>query len=190
MYRGLEKFYTLVEALETLPAVGKKSALRLALHMILSDPFSAMKLSHAITEAVQSVKRCTTCGNISEHELCDICSDERRETHSLCIVATPKDILTIEETASFHGLYFVFDAVESPTVERLITMITHYEIHEIIFAFTPSVATETMIYYIEDKLSPFSLTFTKIAQGVPTGVSLENVDILSLSKAIQSKVEI
>lgn len=190
MYRGLEKFYNLVEALETLPAVGKKSALRLAMHMILSDPFSAVKLSHAINEAVSCVRRCTACGNISEHELCEICSDERRDRATLCIVAGAKDILTIEETASYHGLYFVFDAIDPVIVDRLTDMVRAEEVREIVFAFSPSVASETMIYYIEDKLAPFGLAFTKIAQGVPTGVNFENLDTVSLAKALQSRVKL
>lgn len=188
-HHGLDKFYTLVDALTALPSVGKKSATRLALHIVQTDPFGGMKLASAIEEAIQFVKKCQQCGNISEHELCEICSDEQRNDEILCIVSSAKDILAIEETASYHGKYFVFDGIDPQTIYHLEEMVKQ-NVHEILFAFTPSVASDTMIYYIEDKLSSFGLTFTKIAQGVPTGVNFENIDTISLARALQSRISI
>jgi len=148
MKKSLEKFNRLVQALEELPSIGKKSALRMAYFMVMRDNFSAIKIAHAIEDAVGSLKKCTSCGGMSEDELCAICSDQTRDATTLCIV------------------------------------------QEIIFAFTPSIANDSIILFIEDKFSQYNITFTKIAQGVPTGVSLENIDILSLSKAIKNRVKV
>ncbi len=187
---GLEKFSNLVEALSSLPTVGKKSALRYAYHMVLEDSFSALKLAHAIEDAVLNIRRCQQCGALSEDEICDICHDERRDSSKLCIVQSAKDIFVIESNASYDGKYFVLDNIDSFMVEKLQEIISSYGVKEVIFAFTPSLPNDTTILFIEDKLQGYELEFTKIAQGVPTGVNLENVDMLSLSKALHGRIKI
>lgn len=187
--RSLEKFDNLVEALSTLPTVGKKSALRFAYHLILNDTFNAMKLSHAIESAVQSVRSCSRCGGLSENEICDICLDESRDTSKLCIVESAKDILVLEENHIYEGLYFVLNDLEEKTVEKLEAMVSN-EIKEIIFALTPSISNDAVILFVEDKLKEYAIEFSKIAQGVPTGVHLENVDFLSLSKALHLRTKV
>ena len=189
MKQGLEKFNKLVEAFESLPTVGKKSATRLAYHLCMNDPFSAMKLSHAIESAVDSVKKCQTCGAMSENELCYICIDEGRNQEKLCIVENAKDILIIEENAPFDGRYFVLRSLDSDAVAPLFDLIKT-GITEVVFALTPSIANDAVILFIEDKLKDYTLDFTKIAQGVPTGVSLENVDMLSLTRALEDRVKV
>jgi len=189
MKHGLESFYTLIESLEALPTIGKKSAKMLALHMIKHDQFGAIKLAHAIEEAVRRTKTCSKCGALSEHELCEICADENRDHHLLCIVSSAKDIFTLEDSGHFHGRYFVFEAIEVERVERLKQIISE-GITEIIFAFPPSLQNDALIFYIEEQLKTAPLTFTKIAQGVPTGVNLENVDTLSLARALESRTKI
>ncbi|BAF70294.1 recombination mediator RecR [Nitratiruptor sp. SB155-2] len=186
----LKKFYNLVEALETLPSIGKKSAGRLAFHMVLHSPMDALKLAHAIEDAVSSIHRCTQCGGLSEDELCYICSDELRDRSSLCLVESARDIYVIEESGEYHGLYFVFESLNERILANLKEMIKNNGVQEIIFAFTPSMQSDATMLYIEDQLQEFHLHFTKIAQGVPTGVHLENVDMLSLSKAISERVKI
>jgi recombination protein RecR len=189
MKRGLEKFENLVEALGTLPSVGKKSALRFAYHLILNDTFNAMKISNAIESAVRSIRSCERCGGLSEHEICDICLDENRNHENLCITESAKDILILEENNLYDGSYFVLNALDNEIIERL-RHIVSLGIQEIIFALTPSLANDALIIFIEDKLKDFDVEFTKIAQGVPTGVHLENVDSLSLSKAMSLRTKI
>lgn len=189
MMRGLEKFNKLVEAFEKLPTVGRKSAVRFAYHLVLNDTFSAMKLANAIESAIKSIRKCERCGALSEHEICDICLDERRDIQKLCLVESAKDIFVLEEHKLFDGRYFVLADLEEETLEKLESIVTE-GVKEVIFALTPSLASDALILFIEDKLKNHSLHFTKIAQGVPTGVHLENVDMLSLSKALESRTKI
>jgi recombination protein RecR len=189
MKRSLEKFNRLVDALQQLPAIGQKSATRLAYHMVMHDSFGALKLAHAIENAITSLKKCRSCGGLSEDELCSICSDERRNHEILCVVENAKDILTFEENGLFDGRYFVLESLEELDLSHLRGVVKS-GIKEVIFALTPSIANQGVMLYIEDKLYDCDVRFSRIAQGVPTGVSLENVDILSLTKAMEDRVSI
>lgn len=188
--RSLEKFDNLVEALSTLPTVGKKSALRFAYHLILNDTFNAMKIANAIESAIRNVRSCERCGGLSEHEICDICLDENRDDEKLCVLESAKDILVLEENNIYDGRYFVLNNLDQETIEKLKEVITSGGIKELIFALTPSLSNDAVIMFVEDKLKEYDLVFTKIAQGVPTGVHLENVDMLSLSKALSSRTKV
>ncbi len=190
MNRSLEKFDKLVDALEQLPTIGKKSATRLAYHMVTKDSFNALRLSHAIEDAISSIKRCMRCGAMSEDEVCSICCDESRDATLMCIVESAKDILLLEENALFDGKYFVLESLDEINISNLVTRVGDEKVKEIVFALTPSIQNDAVILYIEDKLKDFEIRFTKIAQGVPTGVSLENIDILSLSRALQDRVKV
>ena len=189
MKNGLDSLHNLIESLEMLPTIGKKSARNLALYMVKEDNYAALKLAHAIEEAVGKVRSCSRCGGLSEHELCEICSDDGRDQRLLCLVNHFKDIFTIEDSGHFHGLYFVFESIEKTNMEQLLTMIDG-GIEEVIFAFPPSLQNDALIYFIEEQIGGRNIVFTKIAQGVPTGVNLENVDALSLSRAIEARVKI
>jgi recombination protein RecR len=184
----IEAFENLVSAFEDMPSIGKKTAIKMAYHLVMVDSFSAMKLAHAIEEGVNSIRRCKKCHNMSEDELCSICSDEYRDHSKLCIVQSAKDIITIEESGQYNGVYYIVTELKDLDEYHLRDMVKNVE--EIIFAFPPSLATDTMILYIEDKLKDYNIKFTKIAQGVPTGVELDNVDILSLSKALEDRVRV
>ncbi len=188
MKKGLDKFYDLVDAFENLPTIGKKSALRLAYHIVMNDNFSGIKIAHCIENAITSIKKCKYCGCMSEHEVCEICLDDFRDKNRLCIVQSAKDVFIIEESKQFDGLYFVMNELDEYLIQKLIEFIKYNKIQEILFAITPSISNDAFILFIEDKLKNFNINFAKIAQGVPTGVKLEDVDILSLAKAIQSKV--
>lgn len=185
----LEKFNRLVEVLQDLPTIGKKSATRLAYHIIMGDSYSGMKISHAIEDALGCLRKCSVCGGMSEDELCFICCDERRNESILCIVESAKDILLLEENGLFDGKYFVLDSLEELSINHL-NKIVENGITEIIFAITPSISNDAVILYIEDKLKTHNINFSKIAQGVPTGVSLENIDIISLTRAIEDRVKV
>ncbi len=185
----VESFENLVNALESLPSIGKKSAQRMAYHMVMEEHFAALKIAHAIEKAVRSVRRCERCGAMSEDELCPVCSDLSRDHTKLCIVESAKDILQIESSGDYDGTYFVVESVEHLDGGKLAERIEE-GVEEVIFAFTPGIASDAMILFIEERLKDYNLVFTKIAQGVPTGVSLENIDMLSLSRALQERVKV
>ncbi|MGE4418517.1 MAG: recombination mediator RecR [Sulfurimonas sp.] len=189
MNGSLEKFDKLVDALQELPTIGKKSATRLAYHMLMKNSFVGMKISHAIEEALGSIKQCSSCGGMSEDELCFICCDESRDETLLCIVENAKDILILEENALFSGRYFVLESLAEFDFSKLERLVGS-GVNEIVFALTPSIANDAVMLYIEDKLSNFNINYSKIAQGVPTGVSLENIDILSLTRALTDRVKV
>ena len=184
----IEAFENLVSAFQELPSIGKKTAIRMAYNIVMEDSFAGMKLAHAIEEGVNSIHRCKKCHNMSEDELCFICSDEFRDSSTLCIVQSAKDILTIEESGQYKGIYYIVTQLSDLDEYHLRDAVKGVE--EVIFAFPPSLATDTMILYIEDKLDDSSIRFTKIAQGVPTGVELDNIDVVSLTRAMESRVKI
>lgn len=186
--KKLEQFDRLVEAFGKIPGVGKKSAIKYAYYVALQDPFFGLNLAHTIENSIHNLKHCMICNGISQNEICDICSDINRNSSIICVVESPKDILTIEDSNSFDGLYFVFNEINS--VENLKDMIGKFNSKELIFAFSPSINSDGIMLYIEDQLKESGISFTKIAQGIPTGVSLENVDMLSLTKAIKDRKEL
>lgn len=190
MNKGLKKFYELVEAFEALPTIGKKTALRLAYHIVMQDNYCGIRLAHSIEDALKNITKCSKCGSISEHEICEYCMDDTRDNSKLCIIQSAKDSLIIEDSKQFDGRYFVIEELNEDGIYKLINFINEKEVKQVLFAITPSIANDAFILFIEDKLKDYDIEFAKIAQGVPTGVSLENVDIMSLSKAIQSKVKI
>ena len=189
MKGSLEKFNRLVDALCELPTIGKKSATRLAYFMVMSDSFVGMRVAHAIEDALGSLRKCSVCGGMSEDELCSICSDEQRDKSLLCIVENAKDILLLEENGLFDGRYFVLDSLEELSISHLQKIVAR-GVEELLFALTPSISNDAVILYIEDKLKDYPIRFSKIAQGVPTGVSLENIDILSLTRALEDRVRV
>ena len=188
--KGLDNFYNLVESFENLPSIGKKSALRLAYYIVYENSYSGLNLAHSIENAIATITKCTICNNMSEHEICDICLDNDRDDKTLCIVQSAKDIFIMEDSKQFNGKYFALESLDINELEKLIKLVENKNINNILFAITPSLANDAFILYIEDKLNKFKINFTKIAQGIPTGVSLENVDILSLSKAINGRTKI
>jgi recombination protein RecR len=188
MSHKIEAFENLVNAFQEMPSIGKKSAIKMAYHLVMEDSFLGMKLAHAIEEGINSIRVCKVCHNMSEDELCFICSDEYRDDRTLCIVQSAKDILTIEESGQYKGLYYIVTQLRDLDEYHIKSATKGKE--EVIFAFPPSLATDTMILYIEDKLSNTNIRFTKIAQGVPTGVELDNIDILSLGRALEARVRI
>ena len=189
MNSSLEKFNNLVDALQELPTIGKKSATRLAYHMVINDTFTGMKISQAIEDALGSLKKCRVCGGMSEDELCYICCDEQRDSTLLCIIENAKDILLLEENGLFDGRYFVLDSLEELSISHLVKIVEG-GVSEVVFALTPSISNDAVILYIEERLNSYDVNFSKIAQGVPTGVSLENIDLLSLTRALEDRVRV
>ncbi|MCD8213438.1 MAG: recombination mediator RecR [Campylobacter sp.] len=189
MKKGLEKFNELIDAFGKLPGVGKKSAARFAYFVSTQDTFAGLRLAQCIEDGVRFIKRCECCGGLSENEICDICADESRDKNIIAVVESPKDILIFEQNGIYNGLYFVLDDIDDASINKLKTMIQTNDTKEIVFAFTPGLNTDALMLYVEDKLNMTEIKFSKIAQGVPTGVSLENVDMLSLLKAFESRTK-
>ncbi|TKX32850.1 recombination mediator RecR [Campylobacter aviculae] len=186
----LEKFNELIESFSKLPTIGKKTAIRLAYHICTGNRFESIKLAHNIENALHFIKPCQQCGALSENELCGICVDKERNKDTLCIVQTPKDILTIEESKSYQGFYFVLNELDGDKLIKLEQMILKLNCKEIIFALPHSLNSDAIIFFIEDKFKDLNLQFSKIAQGIPSGVSLENVDMISLNKAINYRTKL
>ena len=185
-----ENFAKLVESLERIPSIGRKSAMRLAYFLAFEDKFSALQVAHNIESCVHELRTCEECGGITNQAVCEICLDSTRNNGELCIVANPREIFLLEESGEFFGKYFVLESLERLNLEQLEKNILKFGVEEIIFALSPSLGSESVMLYLEDKLEHLGLCFTKIAQGVPTGVSLENVDQLSIVRALQSRVKI
>lgn len=184
------KFDELVEAFGKLPGVGKKSALKYAYFVSIENSFTGLNLAHSIEDAVKGLRRCTKCGAISEDEVCDICCDDSRVKEMLCIVENPKDILILEKSGAYKGRYFVLDDLSIDIVEKLMKFSEESGTKEILFAMTPGINSDGIMLYVEDKFKDKDIHFSKIAQGIPTGVSIDNVDTLSLIKALNDRREI
>lgn len=190
MIKGIEKFNELVQSFANLPTIGKKTALRLAYFICMENNLSGVKLAHDIENAIRFIKPCIKCGGLSENEFCEICIDENRNKDLICIVESPKDILTIEDSKAYNGLYFVLENTEENTIKKLENMINDFNVKELIFALTHNINSDACIFFIEEKLKHLNLKFSKIAQGIPNGVGLENVDFISLNKAINFRTYI
>jgi recombination protein RecR len=186
--KDLNSLNRLIEAFEELPSIGKKSATRLAMSLA-KDKFKAMKLISAIEDVVTNIKECEMCGSFSEHEICEICDNPNRDK-TLAIVESAKDVMVIEESGSYNGYYYVLTHLDDENIQKIRDFITQKKIEEVIFAFPPSVESEARSLYLEDKLKDLGVEFSQIAQGVPTGVHFENVDLNSLAKAIKLRFKL
>lgn len=189
---SLSRFNALVESLEQIPTIGKKSARKIAFTLASENKYLALKIAQCIENSINSVRLCSICGAISENEICEICLDESRDSSKLCVVLNAKDIFTLEDIGDFDGKYWVLEGeLDSINFAFIKERVKNQGVKEIIFAFSPSLANEAVMLFIEDKLSEFSdLSFSKIAQGVPTGIGLENIDQLSLSRALSARVKL
>ncbi|ETD26667.1 recombination mediator RecR [Helicobacter canis] len=189
--KSLSRFSALVESLEQIPTIGRKSAQKIAYLLAIENKYLALKLAHCIETSIQHISTCSVCGAVSENELCEICLDDSRDDTKLCVVLHPKDIFTIEEMGDFDGKYWVLSPeLEQIDFAQVRTRIISRRIREMIFAFSPSLANDAVMLFIEDRLQDLPLHFSKIAQGVPTGIGLENIDQLSLSRALSARVKL
>jgi recombination protein RecR len=186
----------LMEALRCLPGVGPKSAQRMTLHLLERDREGAMALSRALEQAVERIGRCGRCRNLSESELCSICSDQKRDAGLLCVVETPGDILAIEQAGGFRGRYFVLMGHLSPIdgigpeeigLPILEALARDGGLREVILATNPTVEGEATAYYITRMLQPLVETLSRIAHGVPIGGELEYVDGSTLAHAFSGR---
>jgi recombination protein RecR len=186
----------LMEALRCLPGVGPKSAQRMTLHLLERDREGARELSSALSDAVEKIGHCQLCRNFTELDICEICSDLKRENTVVCVVETPADVLAIEQSASFRGLYFVLMGHLSPIdgigpaeigLEGFQQRVIDENIEEVILATNPTVEGEATAYYLTEMLQPIGVTVSRIAHGVPLGGELEYVDGSTLAHALSGR---
>ncbi|STQ85916.1 recombination protein RecR [Helicobacter muridarum] len=186
----LFSFDTLVKALEKLPSIGKKSAMKMAYALTVDNAPLGLQISQAIHDCIIDVQKCDVCGALSHGEICHICADSIRKNGSLCIVSHPKDVFLIENIGEFDGVYCVIEDYQNYNFSQLINRIRHEQISEVIFAFSPSLQSDVLVMFIQEKLGDLGLTFSRIAQGVPSNVSLDNIDHFSLARAFSSRVSL
>lgn len=186
-----------VGELSKLPGIGKKTALRLALHLLRREPEEAIALGQSIIEMRENISYCHRCHNISEEETCPICCDNKRDQKTVCVVENVKDVITIEATRQHHGLYHVLGGLISPLdgigpsdleIESLVKRVEEEEIDEVILALSPTLEGDTTNFYIYRKLSGLPVKVTMLSRGLSVGNELEFTDELTLGKSIQNRI--
>ena len=186
----------LIDELGRLPGVGPKSAQRIAFHLLKLPKEDALRLATSIVEAKDRVAWCSRCFNLSEGELCGICSDDRRDGHTLCVVEEPKDLVAVEKTGEFKGRYHVLQGAISPIegigpdqlrVKELLGRIEPEGVTEVILCTNPNIEGEATAMYLGRLLTPLGLTVTRIASGLPVGGDLEYADELTLGRALEGR---
>jgi len=194
MYEGI--IQDLIDELGRLPGVGPKSAQRIAFHIIQSDRVDVTRLSEILKTVKERVKFCTTCGNISEEELCRICKDPRRDNSSICVVEESKDVLAIEKTREFKGKYHVLGGAISPIdgigpenlrIKELMTRLAQTQINEVIIATDPNLEGEATATYLTRLIKPLGVKVSRLASGLPVGGDLEYADEITLSRAFEGR---
>jgi recombination protein RecR len=197
MYAG--PIQELVDELGRLPGVGPKSAQRIAFHLLEVKKEDALRLAAAITEVKERIRLCERCFNVSESELCAICSDQRRDQSIVCVVEDPRDIVAVERTREFHGTYHVLGGALNPIdgvgpeqlrVRDLLDRLESEGIAEIILCTNPNLEGEATAMYLARLLSPLGIKLTRIASGLPVGGDLEYADELTLGRALAGRREI
>ena len=182
-----------------LPGIGKKTALRLVLHLVKQDANDVVQFSEAIAKMREEIKFCSRCHNISDTILCNICSNHSRKTEMLCVVENIRDVIAIESTQQFNGVYHVLGGIISPldgvgpeqlTIDPLVQRIADENITEIIFALNANIQGDTTIYYISKKLKSFPVKITTIARGIAFGGELEYADEMTLAKSISNRIPV
>jgi recombination protein RecR len=180
-----------------LPGIGKKSAERIAFH-ILTKPGTGEKILHSLEKVLSEIKFCSKCGNITVENLCHICASPQRDSSILCVVEKPMDVFAIERSNSFNGLYHVLGGLLSPldntypadiNIDSLIKRVKTEEISEVIIATNPTTEGEATALYIEENLKDSGAKITRIARGIPFGTDIDFADDLTLMRALEDRQE-
>lgn len=186
-----------VYEISQLPGIGKRTALRLALHLLKQPALQSESLAQALTKLRNEVNYCASCHNISDTEICEICSNHNRDTSVICVVEDIRDVMAIEYTGQFQGLYHVLGGKISPidgigpnnlTIPSLINKVREGNIREIIFALSNTMEGDTTNFYIFKQLEPFSVTISTIARGISVGNELEYTDEVTLGRSILHRI--
>ncbi len=189
----------LIDAFHKLPGIGPKSAQRLTYHMLRIPPEEALALAQAIIELKEKTVLCSICQNVTESDPCNICGDDGRDRTVICVVEEPLDILAVERTRGFHGLYHVLHGVISPMdgigpedlkVNELLTRLRGGAVTEVIMATNPNLEGEATSMYISRLLTPLGVRVTRLARGLPMGSDLEYADEVTLSRALENRQDV
>lgn len=189
----------LIEQFARLPSVGKKSAQRLAFHILNMSDAEAQKFTDTILNARKSISRCKICCNLTDGEVCGICSSQSRDKSTICVVEDPRDVIAIERTHEYNGLYHVLHGVISPMndinpedicIKELIYRLGDDEVKEVIMATNPTVEGEATSMYISRLIKPIGVNVSRLAYGVPVGADLEYADEFTLIRAIEGRKEL
>jgi recombination protein RecR len=188
----------LIQRLARLPGIGEKTATRLAFHILRAPEAQARELAQAVLEVREKIRLCSACCNLTEADPCAICSDVRRDAHTLCVVAQPTDVLAVERSGDYRGRYHVLHGVLSPLdgigpedlrIAELLRRLSG-DVTEVILATSPNVEGEATAMYLARLVKPLGPRVTRIASGVPIGGELEYVDQVTLSRAIEGRREL
>jgi len=188
----------LIEALTRLPGIGKKTASRLAFHILRSSLPEAQALAGAILEVKEKIHLCSTCFNLTDEDPCWICKDDRRSREILCIVEGPSDLIAFENTGAYHGRYHVLHGAITPLegigpenlkIKELMERLRRDRVMEVILATNPTVEGGATALYLSDLIKPLGIRVTRIAYGIPMGGEIEYSDGITLSKALEGRRE-
>lgn len=191
-------FETLIDRFAALPGIGRKSAQRLAFHVLSLPQGEAEQFADAIMQARQSVHTCPVCQNLTDSELCPICASDRRDKSVICVVAEPKDVASIERSREFSGVYHVLHGVLSPMnhvgpddlrIAELVQRVAAGGVNEVIMATNPDTEGDTTAMYVSRLLKPFDVKVTRLAYGIPVGSNLEFADDATLLRALEGRRE-
>lgn len=194
-----EPLARLIQEFKRLPGIGQKSAQRLAFHVLRANREDAERLSQAVLDVKDNLGLCTLCNNISEGEFCPYCRDPNRDATAICVVEEPHNVLPIETTRAFHGLYHVLHGSISPLrgvgpeqlkIKGLLDRVAGGNVQEIILATNPTVEGEATAVYLSRLLKPLGLRVTRIAMGIPVGSDLEFADEVTMSKSLENRREL
>ena len=186
-----------VEEIAQLPGIGRRSAMRLVLHLLRQPKDFGERLSGAIATLRAQIRYCTTCHNISDTEQCCICANPLRDKRIICVVEDVRDVMAVEATGQFRGVYHVLGGKIAPmegigpndlTIDALLNRVKEQDVHEIIFALGSTMEGDTTNYYIFKKLEKYSLTFSAISRGIGVGDELEYADELTLGRSISQRI--
>lgn len=193
-----EPLANLIQEFKRLPGIGQKSAQRLAFHVLRSDREIAMRLAQAVLDVKDKLGLCDVCNNISDSELCLYCKDPNRDGTVICVVEEPHNVLPIETTRSFHGIYHVLHGSISPLrgvgpeqlkIKSLLKRLESGEVAEIILATNPTVEGEATASYLSRLMKPLGVKVTRIAMGIPVGSDLEFADEVTMLKSLENRRE-
>jgi recombination protein RecR len=188
-----------IDELSKLPGIGKKTAQRLALHIIKNDRESAEKLAKSIVDLKEKLMLCKKCFNLSESEFCDICKNPKRDQTTICVVEEVSDVIAIEKSHEYNGLYHVLGGVLSPLmgigaenirIKELINRFHDEEIKEVILALNPDTEGETTSLYLAKLIKPLGIKVSRIARGIPIGGDLEFADEATIGKAMINRIDL
>ncbi|MDF7664536.1 recombination mediator RecR [Bifidobacterium sp. ESL0745] len=188
----------LIDGFARLPGIGPKGAQRIAFYLLSASDEEAQDLADAIREVKEKVRFCEICGNVCETSPCPICSDPRRDHSIICVVEEPKDVMSIERTREFHGVYHVLGGAINPmanvgpgdlAIPKLLDRLKTDEVKEIILALDPNIEGEATVTYLSRLLSPLGIKITRLASGLPVGSDLEYADEITLGRALQGRQE-